>query len=806
MKTSLFKPGFSLLLFFIFFNHAFVFAQPTWTAVSATAPFLSGGGLSLLPDGSVLCKTSNGTADGFGNMWMKLSPDITGSYVNGTWSLIAPMRDSRLYFSSQVLKDGRLYIGGGEYGSGFADAEIYDPASNSWTSLATPGFLIGDACSEILDNGKVLQAIVGGSASKAVHVFDPASNTYSAGPNTLFSHNEASWVKLRDGSILTVDLASTTTERYIPALNQWVTDATVPVTLYDNFGFETGPALLLPDGRALFLGSTGNTALYTPSGNNGPGSWVAGPQIPLGMGCPDAPGAVLPDGKVLFTAGPSPLAGAVYVAPTYFFEYDYISNTMTQVSAFTGQTLQDTAFNTSMIILPDGNLLSTVAFTKNYFIHAPSGPPLAAAKPTVSTLSFNNCAGSGTVTGFLFNGINQGAYYGDDWQMNTNYPLIRLQSGNNVYYVQTHHWNHTKVHNPAVPDTVRFQVPGNVPPGTYSLFVVANGVSSAAQTFSFSAFPALTSPLHNIQVCSGGSFTYAPQVPAGMTYSWTRPAMPGISNAAITVPQTAVLNETLNSTNAWPLTVVYHFTVSNGSCNNVQKVSVVVNVASTPVVQGNTIICSGKPTTLKALGLSTYSWSTGATTRTVFLSPPVTTAYTLTGNNDYGCFSTKVFTVSVKQTPTLSVSGNQTICAGESVTVHVRTNANAVFYGSQLDDTVKVFSPSTSTLIAILASANGCLRKDSVQLTVMPCLSVNAKTRRTEVYLFPQPVHEFLEIRSGDAGLEWLRIHNVLGEALLSVDLAGLSAAIDLHELPPGMYLLELGAGGTAYQYRIIRE
>jgi hypothetical protein len=65
----------------------------------------------LLTDGTVLVQDS-----GFPDWW-RLTPDETGSYVNGTWSEVAslPAGYSPLYHSSAVLPDGRLIIEGGEY-------------------------------------------------------------------------------------------------------------------------------------------------------------------------------------------------------------------------------------------------------------------------------------------------------------------------------------------------------------------------------------------------------------------------------------------------------------------------------------------------------------------------------------------------------------------------------------------------------------------------------------------------------------------------------------------------------------------
>src|SRR5215831_16983015 len=179
------------------------FAQTgTWTAVTNLAPDANGGGMLLLSDGTVLCKTFSGGTDGIGNIYDRLTPDASGSYANGTWSRIAPMINTRLYYSSQVLKDGRVYVCGGEYGTGGSSGETYDPLTNKWTAAPAPGAFVSDANSEILDNGNVLQAIVQGNPFlKQTKIYDPVANAYSAGPSCIGFHNESAWVKLPDNSI-----------------------------------------------------------------------------------------------------------------------------------------------------------------------------------------------------------------------------------------------------------------------------------------------------------------------------------------------------------------------------------------------------------------------------------------------------------------------------------------------------------------------------------------------------------------------------------------------------------------------------
>src|ERR1019366_7133411 len=286
-----------LMMMVTFFSFA-ANAQGIWRPVATPAPDPNGGVMLLLSDGTVMCKSADGGGDGIGNLWNRLTPDIHGSYVNGTWTTLAPMFDTRLFFSSQVLKDGRVFVAGGEYGTGGSLAETYNPLTDSWTQAPNTGQYFGDANSKILPDGRVLEATLTGPLDSTM-IFNPVNNTWTVGGTAFGNHDESAWSKLPDNSILFVDINSTNSERYIPSLNQWVVDGTVPVQLYDPTLEETGAGFMLPNGKAFFLGSTGNTAYYTPSGNNSPGVWTAGPVIPNGLGTPDAAAAMMANGKIL---------------------------------------------------------------------------------------------------------------------------------------------------------------------------------------------------------------------------------------------------------------------------------------------------------------------------------------------------------------------------------------------------------------------------------------------------------------------------------------------------------------------------
>jgi hypothetical protein len=118
----------------------------SWQTVTAASGPANAGTMLLLTDGSVLChdepNTSGPPAISGSNRWYKLTPDATGNYRTGTWSALANGPNSPLYFACSVLRDGRVFIAGGEYNGGAAQvellaAEIYDPVANSWTTIGT---------------------------------------------------------------------------------------------------------------------------------------------------------------------------------------------------------------------------------------------------------------------------------------------------------------------------------------------------------------------------------------------------------------------------------------------------------------------------------------------------------------------------------------------------------------------------------------------------------------------------------------------------------------------------------------------
>ena len=611
-----------------------LFAQVgTWTALTHAAPHDNNGVLLQMSDGTVFCHSTAGGSMGDGTIWDILTPDSTGNYIKGTWTSAAPMTQERFSFSSAVLKDARVYAAGGEYGTDGTQngwhGEVFNPVTNAWTEITGSNAtnVISDGSCKILENGSVLQALVDVSMPVHTVIFNPATNAYTAGPSCRHGQNESMWLKLPDNSVLFVDEGATTSERYIPATNTWIADGNVPVSLYDPYGYECGPGFLLPDGRAFFIGGTNHTAYYTPSGTTAPGTWVAGPDVPNSYGMPDAPAVMMPNGKILIACSPQPTQSNEFANPTVFYEFNYLNNTFTSVAVPSSAATNAICQNYAMLGLPNGQVLCGLAqdnTSSQYYIYTPVGAPLAAGKPVISQVNRLTCS-TYMIVGHGFNGISEGSAFGDENECDSNYPLFRFTQGNKVYYSRSYNWNSTGVARGLKADTAYLTLPTNMASGTYYMYAVANGIASDSLLFTDSV-ASLSSSLTPPAVCSGSAFTYTPTSGTpGATFSWTRPAVTGISNAAITTAQTSNPNEVLVNTTSAPITVTYAYSVTGSGCTNDINVLVVINPKPTAGFSGFPLTACALPdsvafTNTTVAGTS-YVWSFGDNSTSAAINP-----------------------------------------------------------------------------------------------------------------------------------------------------------------------------------------
>jgi hypothetical protein len=492
----------------------------------------------LLTNGEVMTLTSdrgpNIRMPDRSQVWMRLSADAQGDYSNGSWRFTAPMSIPRLFFASNIVRDTRLIVIGGEYsGLGLQPnhtrtGEAYDPAIDTWTAIAPhPEQQFGDVPTILLDGDRIL---AGSLFTRNTWIYHYPTDMWEQNPVPKVYDDrsvEETWVKLPGGRILNYDLFQSIripngqfAEIFDPVTNSWLpaspTDGTaagfIPQLSDDSIGFELGGALLQRPQRmrhrdgteeVFYIGATGHTAVYNPSRNE----WRAGPDI-LGeargvkglFGADDAPAAELPNGHIIFTADAGPISGT-FSPPTRFFIYDPESNIISQMSTPFDDHLDNIpAYETRLLVLPTGQILYGDMHGIEMWVFTADGTAPVALRPKVDDV-VRGPAGSNsyTVIGRQLNGASSGSSYGDDVESDENYPIISLTARDgSVFYATTSNWSNTDVGKKGA-QTVDFTLHDGMFAGKYRLIVSGAGIRSKPFCVSFTV-DRFRDARHNISI------------------------------------------------------------------------------------------------------------------------------------------------------------------------------------------------------------------------------------------------------------------------------------------------------------------
>ena len=446
----------------------------TWAKMTNQPPFNTDTAL-LLTDGRVFVHQYNS------NLWWTLTPDINGSYFNGTWTQMAGMQSNfkPLYFASAVLPDGRVIVEGGEYNNLSPVwtnlGAIYDPATNVWTPVNPPaGWAnIGDSPGIVQADG-VFMLGQGGISTKRQALLNASNLTWTGLPGTGKSDtfSEEGFGLLPDGRIMVIDTQTIPkSELYDTTTQTWTFAGNTPVTLADSGSLEIGPQLQRPNGTLVAFGGTPHSAIYTFATN----TWAAGPDFPNNNDSADGPAVVFPDGNILLPASPGVFQGVIT-----FFTFDGSTFTQAPGNDSSG-SLQ--SWQVRMLMLPTGEALYLVADgrTKDVEFATSNGLPDKSWRPQIRTVPTTLTRGTTVeITGRQFNGLTVGSDYGDDATNMTNYPIVRITNvaTHHVFYGKTHDHSTMAIATGRATVSTMFDVPASAETGASTIQVIANGIAS----------------------------------------------------------------------------------------------------------------------------------------------------------------------------------------------------------------------------------------------------------------------------------------------------------------------------------------
>src|SRR6266496_1113539 len=322
-------------------------ATGLWTA---TGPLRTGARAghtaTLLPSGKVLVAGGQ-NADRYLNSAELYDPAGNGGV--GAWTATRRLDTARVSHTATLLATGKVLVAGG-YNSGYlSSAELYDPATGSWSyttrSLNTART---SHTATLLPSGKVL--VAGGLGNVAVIVnsaelYDPATCMWTLTRILHVARYGHTATLLPSGKVLVAGGTgpgdSNKGELYDPARGFW--------TLTGRAGTarSSHTATLLPSGKVLVAGgqnSSGDLSsaeLYDPAS----GSWSATGS--LGTARSSHTATLLPSGKVLLAGGQNP----GYLSSAEF--YDPATGTW----SYTTGNLNTARARHTATLLPSGKVL-----------------------------------------------------------------------------------------------------------------------------------------------------------------------------------------------------------------------------------------------------------------------------------------------------------------------------------------------------------------------------------------------------------------------------------------------------------------
>jgi len=478
MKALRMQIGVLLVVFLAWCSLA---SAQSWIPVVSPFPG-SAGTASLRTDGSVMVEDNNT------GIWWKLVPDPTGDYANGSWVLLVsePSGYDPLYFGSAVLPDDKMVFEGGEYNFGVLDDTtlgfLFDEKAGTWTGIAPPSgwSKIGDAPTVVLPNGTFM---LGSCCSANEALLDESSLTWtSTGAGKADANSEEGWTLLPNGKVLTVDTQNgTQSELYSPSTGTWSLAGKLPVGITYDCGMgivpELGPAVLRPNGTVFVAGANGYTAIY----NSKTGKWSKGPIFPPNSGggqngVADGPAALLPDGNVLVMASS---INPCFRTPSDFFEFN--GSTFTAVPG-PPNAGNDASYYGRMVVLPNGGHVLFTDGSSDVEVYRPAGVAKSTWLPTITSCPASTVTrGTAyTVKGTQFNGLSQGAAYGDDAQSATNFPLVRftMTASGDVYYGRTKSFSTMGVATGAKVVSAKIVPLPTMATGAATMIIVTNGLES----------------------------------------------------------------------------------------------------------------------------------------------------------------------------------------------------------------------------------------------------------------------------------------------------------------------------------------
>jgi hypothetical protein len=204
--------------------------------------------------------------------------------------------------------------------------------------------------------------------------------------------------------------------------------------------------------------------------------------------------------------------------------------------------------------------------------------------------------------------------------------------------------------------------------------------------------------------------------------------------------------------------------------------------------------------------LSTYLWSTGATTATINVTPNQTTEYWVDVTTN-GVTCRKYITITVgSATPAPTGANNQTVTQGSTIVNLIVTGQNILWYSTPFGGTPLPENTVLVNGVTYYASQtiNGCESEFRLPVIVQITLS-NDDFNSTSIVYSPNPVTDILSVRAS-IELKTAKICNMLGQTVMQQNFDSNEIQLDMSNLPTGSYLVIVESDNRKETFKIIKR
>jgi hypothetical protein len=255
-------------------------------------------------------------------------------------------------------------------------------------------------------------------------------------------------------------------------------------------------------------------------------------------------------------------------------------------------------------------------------------------------------------------------------------------------------------------------------------------------------------------------------------------------------------------------------TSSLSGCSSMLTQMITVNPApSVFIYANNTAICSGQTTNLTALGgANSYTWSNGALTSAVAVSPVVNSTYSVIGTNIFGCSSSAVQAITVNPLPIVGISTSApiNICKGETSTLTATggvtylwtSNTSAVVL---LGSAVDVSPASTSIYTVTVTNANGCSAKATIVQNVSECLGLKTNSVNS-AKVYPNPTAGEFTVELNNTSEKTVEVVDVTGRIISSSTSSQEVVNVNISNLANGVYYLKIKSNTSFEVIKVVKN